>query len=333
MRSFVLAFLAVVAASAPAHADLDAAILDAKVKPLAEKTAGGRLGVGVLDVASGQTWYLDQSHPFPMQSVFKAPLGVAVMQAVDRHRLALEQPVTIARSDLAMQWSPIAKEFGTADKKVLTVKDLVKAAVSFSDNTAADVLMRLVGGPKAVTAALVDNGISGIRVDRYERELQPDVVGVPPYVAGDVIDQKEWEGLRAAMPVELKKASLKAYLEDDPRDTATPEGAVAFLAALDKGALISPVSTAMLIRLMTDTPSGPNRIKAGLPHGATLAHKTGGGPDVEGVNSASNDIGIATLPGGRKVIIAVFLAGSTAPEAERDALFADVARAVVEAVR
>lgn len=328
---FASAVAFIAAGVVPAFAELDTARLEAAVKPLAEKAAG-RLGVGVADLGTGETWFLAKGERFPLQSVFKAPLGVAVLRQVDRGRLALEQPVTVKRSDLAMYWSPLADGFGEAEQKTLTLKELVRLAVSQSDNSAADVLMRLIRGPQTIDAMFTEAGIAGIRVDRMERELQPDVVGAPAVPVGETIDRKGWKTVVAAVPADVKKAAFAAYLTEDPRDTSTPEAAVAFLTALDRGELASPASTSTVIRLMTDTPTGATRLKAGLPSGSYLAHKTGSGPDLDGINSASNDIGIATLPGGHKAAIAVFLSGSTLPEAERDAIIADVARAVAAAV-
>ena len=79
--------------------------------------------------------------------------------------------------------------------------------------------------------------------------------------------------------------------------------------------------------------TGPNRLHAGIPRGAILAHKTGTGPTVLGVSTATNDIGVVTLAGGRRVAIAALLAGSRASEAGRDSTLAAVARAVVTAMR
>jgi beta-lactamase class A len=102
---------------------------------------------------------------------------------------------------------------------------------------------------------------------------------------------------------------------------------------LDRGALLSADMTAVLIRAMAESPTGAQRLKAGLPAGARLAHKTGTGPDVLGLNAATNDIGIVTLPGGAKFAIAVFLAGSALPEAQREAVHARIMAILAEAAR
>src|SRR3546814_19972308 len=84
---------------------------------------------------------------------------------------------------------------------------------------------------------------------------------------------------------------------------------------------------------MTDSPTGAKRLKAGLPPGSSFAHKTGGSPgSILGVNAATNDIGIATLPDGRRFAPAVFLTGSREPEAERERIHAGIARLVADAL-
>src|SRR3546814_8891606 len=148
----------------------------------------GRIGIGVKDLDTGATWFLHGDDRFPMQSVFKAPLGAAVLGRVEAGRLSLDAPVTVARSDLAMQWSPIATAFDGA-ARTYTVRELLRRAVGESDNTATDVLMRLIGGPGAVDGFLRDAGVPDVPIDRYEREFRPQLHGLAPFRQGDNIKQ------------------------------------------------------------------------------------------------------------------------------------------------
>jgi beta-lactamase class A len=91
------------------------------------------------------------------------------------------------------------------------------------------------------------------------------------------------------------------------------------------GRLLSEPSTSLLLRIMTESPTGRTRLRAGLPAGATIAHKTGTGRRVVGIASSINDIGIATLRDGRRVAIAVFVNGTAASDSDIDALHARVA--------
>ena len=306
---------------------LDTELLDRDIGAIARRAAPAAFDVGVLNIDGGETWALSATRAFPMQSVFKAPLGAAVLAEVDAGRLSLDEIITLREQDLSPPYSPVADAWPGV--KSYTVRDLLARAVGGSDNTAADVLMKRIGGPGMVQAWLGEQGIRDLRIDRYERELQTDVYGMPAF-------RPEWRGeaaftaALAAVPPATRQAAMAAYLSDR-RDTATVSAALTFLQKLVGGQLLSRGSTDLLLRIMTETTTGQNRLKAGLPPGATLAHKTGTGRTDLGVNPATNDIGVITLKDGRRYAVAVFLAGSPASDAERDDIIADVARAVVRA--
>jgi beta-lactamase class A len=133
-----------------------------------------------------------------------------------------------------------------------------------------------------------------------------------------------WSAAMNAVPEPMRRAALERYLRD-PRDTATPRAAIDFLEKLSDGQLLSQRSTSLLLRIMTETPTGRTRLRAGLPAGATIAHKTGTGRRVVGIASSISDIGVTTLRGGRRVAIAVFVNGTAASDTDIDALHARVA--------
>lgn len=302
--------------------------LTTEVSAIAERARPGVLGVGLMNLESGESWDFNGERRFPMQSVFKAPLGAAVLAEVDAGRLKLDDPIMLSEQELSPPKSPIADAYPA--RRDYTVRDLLVAAVGASDNTAADVLMKKIGGPGAVTAWLVGKKVEEIRVDRYERQLQPDSVGMASF-------RPAWKGEQAYMaalnsvPAETRRRAVAAYLSD-PQDTATPRGALTFLDKLDDGELVSPTSKKLLLRIMTDTTTGQDRLKAGFPPGSRLAHKTGTARADQGMNPAFNDIGIVTLPNGRRYAVAVFLSGSTLDNPGNDMIVADVARAVTRGV-
>jgi beta-lactamase class A len=184
----------------------------------------------------------------------------------------------------------------------LSVEELVKAILVESDNTAADVLLGMTGGPAGLTARLRALGVQGMRVDRSERQLGEDLLGGAP-------------------------GAMERYLAD-PRDTTTPEAAVELLVAIAKGAGLKPDTHARLLRWMTGSTPGARRLKGRLPPGTIVAHKTGTGPTIDGVNACTNDIGLVTFPDGRRFAVAVFVKGSRASEEDREGAIADAARAL-----
>lgn len=310
---------------------LDVKQLDADVQALAAKAAPGRLGVSVHDFASGKRYQLRGDERFPMQSVFKAMAAARLLQLVDADKIALDTIVEVTAKALSIGWSPLTDRFEAPVTKV-QVRDLVELAVAVSDNTAGDLIMRIGGGPKAVNAMLAAGGVRGIRVDRYEREMQPQIYGLPPFAEDAIIDRDKFEKDTEAVPRREQEKLLATYLADQ-RDTLTPNGAVQFLEAVRNGKLLGPEMSTFLMTTMANTRTGENRLKAGLPKGAAIAHKTGTAGVMAGVSPAVNDIGIITLADGRRVAIAVLLSGAKGTEDERDQILAGVARAVVKALR
>jgi beta-lactamase class A len=307
---------------------LDMQRLDKEIAALAARAAPGVLGFGLENLESGEFWVRLGDRTFPMQSVFKLPLGAAVLSEVDAGRLNLAETLTLTDKTLSPSWSPIADAW--PGRTTYTALELLTAAVSDSDNTAADLLMRRIGGPGAVSGWLQSKKIEEIRVDRYERELQPNVYGMVSFRAA-------WRGeaafnaAMATVPPARRHAAMLAYMAD-PRDSSTPRGMLGFLRKFDESELLSPASTRRLLTLMLASPRGADRIKAGLPNGASFAHKVGTSGTDQGLNAAYNDVGIFTLADRRSYAIAAFLTGSTAPESARAALFADLGRVAVRSV-
>jgi beta-lactamase class A len=293
-------------------------------------SAQGNVGIGVLNLDTGERWFRNGNQRFPMQSVFKLPLGIVVLKLVDEGKLALNQTVTITRDQFVPAWSPILKEI-TGDHGQFTVQYLLQRAVGDSDNTAADALVRLVGGPEQVTAMLGKMNLRDIRVDRLEQQLQPDTVGLTNF-RPELVDKQKYEEAVQQIPDAVKKAAMERFLSD-PRDTATPEGMIDLLTKLQSRQLLSEDSTALLLKIMTDSPTGQQRLKAGLPPGWSIAHKTGTGGDVLGIGLATNDVGLISSPTGRHIAIAVFIAGSKAPLEQRESVMAAVASAVSKAMQ
>jgi beta-lactamase class A len=136
---------------------------------------------------------------------------------------------------------------------------------------------------------------------------------------------------KATVPPEKRRAAMLAYMAA-PQDTSTPRGMLGFLRKFDEGELLTPVSTRRLLTIMLGSPRGNDRIKAGLPKGASFAHKIGTSGTDQGLNAAYNDVGIFTLADRRSYAVAAFLSGSTAPETDRAALFANLGRVAAASV-
>ncbi len=315
-------------ASASRTPRLDVAKLHSGVSSIAARAQPGVLGFGLMNLESGEIFVHEEDRPFPMMSVFKLPLGASVLSEVDAGRLSLNESVTLIGTDLSPPLSPIADAW--PGRSSYTLAELLTAALRDSDNTAADVLMRRIGGPGAVSGWLQNKSIQNVRVDRYERELGTDALGMASF-------RQAWKGAAAfdaamaTVPPARRHAATLAYMSD-PRDTATPRGMLGLLRKLSDGELISPASTQLLLRTLEETQRGADRIKAGLPRDAGFAHKPGTSGSDQGLTAAFNDVGIITLADKRRYAIAAFLTGSTTSEKARADLFAGLGHVAVGSV-
>jgi beta-lactamase class A len=260
-------------------------------------TVRGEVGIAVVDTARNKQFLVNQEKPFPMQSVCKLPISIAILRLADSGRLSVQDKITIRKKDLVPLHSPI-KEAIKGEASDFTIRDLISRAISDSDNTACDALISRAGGPASVYRILREAGIKGVRLDRPEGKLQPDSLKIAKYLT-------------------------------DPRDTAAPEGMVDLLQKLHGGKLLSKTSTSFVLEDLFNCKTGPKRLRAGLPSGWKLAHKTGTGCDVKGQNTATNDVGIIVGPKGETIYVAVFIKGSRAKIEVREALIAKVAAEAV----
>ena len=292
-------------------------------------SAGGTVGVSVLHLESGKGAALHGRERFPMASVFKLPVAVELLVHADRGAVRLEQKIVIAPPDLRPGHSPIA-ERAPSGGVTLSLAELLEAMLVDSDNTAADLLLPLAGGPEAVTAQLDATGLGDIRVDRSEIELAFDSFGVAAPPPRSTWTPATLRRTLDAVPETDRRKAFARFLAD-PRDTATPDALVQLLRQLEQGRRLSPGSRDLVLSLMARTRSGDARLKAGLPPGTPLAHRTGSGADLGDENICTNDVGLVTLPGRRgHLAIAVLIKGSNRPLAAREKAIAEISRAAFD---
>jgi beta-lactamase class A len=276
-------------------------------------------------------WCADDNRRFPMQGLIMAPVAAAALADVDAGRLRLNDMIRVRNVDLSPPPSPVALAFPRgADHIDLPAADLIALAVQHGDNTAGDAVMAHVGGPGAVTAWLRGHKINDMRVDRYQREVLTDMFGMAGFRAAWK-DAAAYAAARASIPPAQREAAMAAFLAD-PRDTTSASGAMNFLNSLSGGDLLSRASTRLLLGLMSTTTS-PRRLAGGLPPEAVLSHVSGISPTDLGLTPVTNDMGLVTLPNGRRLAIAAFLAGSTATAGQRDGLMAQAAHLAISALR
>ena len=285
----------------------------------------GEVGIAVRDVDTGWTTSWNGTRYFPQQSVSKFWVAINTLQAVDAGQIDLSEQVTLRRQDLTLFHQPIAQQIDE-DGFTTTLEDLLFRAMTRSDNTANDFLLRRSGGPESVRALFQRHAIQGVRFGPGERVMQTQIAGLqwsPAYSTGNAFYRA-----RANVPIDRRRELFNQYFAD-PVDGATPEGLVAGLARLRRGELLSPRSTERLLSIMSRTRTGPQRLTGGLAEGWRIAHKTGTGQVLGSTQTGYNDIGIITSPDGRHYALAVMIGRTATPLSTRMALMQNVTRAAI----
>jgi beta-lactamase class A len=285
----------------------------------------GHVGLAVRDLQTGWSTSYNGNALFPQQSVSKFWVALTALAKFDAGELDLSKPVTVTREDLTLFHQPIAGLVRGGGYRT-TLADLMYRALTQSDNTANDFVLRSAGGPAAVRSFLKRNAIEGVRFGPGERLLQSQTAGLSwkqSYSLGNAFDRA-----RANLPMSIRRAALDRYLAD-PIDGASPLGVTDGLAKLKKGALLSPASTQRLLTTMSSTHTGPQRLKSGLAPGWSLAHKTGTGQVLGNIAAGYNDVGVVTAPDGRAYAVAVMIGRTTRSIPERQQLMHETVHAVI----
>lgn len=284
----------------------------------------GNVGIAVRRVDADWTVSWNGTALYPQQSVSKLWVAMALLDNVDRGKLRLSDTTTITQRDLTLFHQPTASLVGK-DGWTTSLGNLFTRAMTQSDNTANDTLLRTVGGPEMVRGFLARRFISNIRFGPGERLLQATTAGLEwrqDYSIG-----RNFYAARNALPMSARNKALDNYLLNPP-DGAAPNSIVQALAKLKRGEMLSPASTNLLLSTMAEAKTGPQRIKGGVPPGWSYAHKTGTGQDLAPRSTGFNDVGIMTAPDGTSYAIAVMIGSTTVSIPERWALMQGVARAV-----
>lgn len=285
----------------------------------------GKTGIAVARIDGDWQLAWRDNDLFPQQSVSKLWTALAALDAVDTGRVALSDQVRISVDDLTLFSQPIATRVRAEGSIAPTLGDLIDQAITRSDNTASDSVLRHIGGPKAVRDFVARKRLGAIRFGPGERLLQAQIAGLEWQQAMSA--DNAFQAARAKLSPEARRAAMARYLAD-PVDGMSPAAAAEALVRLARGELLSPASTKLILDTLDRTRTGPNRIRAGLPADWRFGHKTGTGQNLESVTAGYNNIGIATAPDGTRYAIVVLLADTTASVPARMALMQAVGRAV-----
>ena len=244
---------------------------------------GGRIGLAVFDTGTGRRYFDDAEARYAMCSTFKMPLAAAVLEAADRGKVDLKREIRFSEADL-LDYAPVVK--ANLAKGAMSVESLLEAAVVMSDNSAANLVFGQIGGPRGLTRFIREAGDAITRSDRDEPELNNVRNG-------------------------------------DVRDTTTPQAMLWLMNRILLGDVLSPALRAKLIGWMEASPTGKDRLRAGLPKTWRMGDKTG--TSGEGY---FNDIAIATPPGRKPILIACYLDAPGLDGARANAIHAEVGQLI-----
>ena len=257
-------------------------------------TTDAKIGIAIKNLDTNDSLSINNTGQYPMQSVYKFPLAIAVLDRVDKGDFSLDQKMHVSKKDLLPDtWSPLRDKYPNGEID-LSLSEIIDFTVSQSDNNGCDILFRLLGGTEKVEKYIYELGVNDISIKATEEEMH-----------------KDWN-------VQFT-------------NWCKPMAMVQILELFEKKSILSKPSKTFLWESMVQTSTGPNRIKGLLPEGTIVAHKTGtSGKNEDGISAAVNDVGIIVLPNGNKIAIAIFVTSSKVDDRVNESVIAKISRIVYD---
>ncbi|MGB4811992.1 MAG: class A beta-lactamase [Methylophilaceae bacterium] len=237
MRHFLIVFLSLFTSVIAATESLTSSQLFASRVSALEEKYGGRIGVAVILTDGAPLLSYKANERFALCSTFKVLLGAALLSRVDSNRESLDRSISYDSTDM-LEWAPMTKNHLAVGH--MTVSELNAAAIQHSDNTAANLLLNIIGGPQGLTQYLRSIGDTTTRLDRNEPSLNTNLIG-------------------------------------DTRDTSTPNAMATTLQKILIGNALSPASREQLKIWMFGNTTGDSKLRAGFDKTWVIGDKTGSG--------------------------------------------------------
>lgn len=253
------------------------------------------MGVAIKGSHPKDTLSINGNRHFPLQSVFKLHIALAILSQVDKGKFNLNQKIRIDEKDLLPDLdSPIRKRYPNGI--TMTLSKILEYTVSQSDNVGCEILLRMIGGPEAVEKYCKESGIRDVSIKLNEEQQQADWD----------LQFQNWTTPKAANEI------LKVFY-------------------LNKNHLLSKASHRFIWKVMRETKTGKDRLRGQLPGKTIVAHKTGSsGTNKKGITAAVNDIGVVILPDGSPYFISVFVTESTENSETNEKIIADLSKTAWE---
>jgi beta-lactamase class A len=292
MLKIIRGLIITIVVSAPMHLHAQQDLLTRIINTT--KQINGKVSVSVLHLEDGDTLSYNGNHYCIMDNVFKLPIAITLLNSIDKGKLSLDEKIFISLKEItADNWSPLRDKYPEGDIE-LPISDLLSYMIVSSDNVAGDILLKRIGGPKKVEDYMRNIGVKDIAM--------------------------------AASEIEINGAWNIQYT-----NWCTPNAMIKLLSLLYNKKILSKSNNALLLKMMENSTTGPNRIKGLLPVGTTVAHRTGtSGANKKGIITATNDIGIINTPNGEHIALSIFVNDAKEDEKTIDALIARIAKEVYD---
>ena len=254
-------------------------------------TKSAIVGVAIIGNNGKDTLTINGDRHFPLQSVFKFHIALAVLSQIDQGNFSLNQKIKIEKKDLTPNlYSPIRDKYPNGT--ILPISKILEYTVSQSDNVGCDLLLKLIGGPQVVEEYFIKNNIKDVSIKINE---------------------------------EVQQANWDLQFEN----WTTPKAANEVLSQFyyNKTKLLSKKSYDFIWKTMKGTKTGKARLKGQLPKNAIIAHKTGTSGETQVVLTEGGiDIGVVFLPNGQHYFISVFVTKSTENNETNEKIISDISK-------
>lgn len=244
-------------------------------------------------IKENQVWVFGRKKQ-PLLSVFKYCIALAVLNKLETGNISLNETITINENMIEKDlYSPMLKKYTHYPFKI-SIRELLEYMISESDNNACDILINYIGGINNLNNFIHDIGFRDIEILTSEQEMNTDIT--------------------------------KQYL-----NKAYPKDIVRLMKFIREGELLSPESKIFLDEIMINAKTGENKLKAGLPDGIIIGHKTGSSSRTpEGLKIADNDVGYIVLPDNTIYYIAVMIKDSKMSDDENSKVISEISKIVYE---
>ena len=289
-----------------------------------ELETAGSLGVSAIHIESHREILFKSDQLFLMCSTYKIPIAIFLLHLSEEGKIDLNEIYTLREVDLRPGFAFTLNDFDCSQGFPISIRNLLLMMLRESCNTSTDIILRKIGGPRAVTQYLHHSGIQNMSVDRYCLECIAASDGITSLPKNLECTLSGYKALAAAVPLE-ELARAKIQNSQDTQDSTTPAAMTQLLIKLFKQELLNTNNTTWLLSTMRRNKLYPNRLMGLLPHRTPVAHKTGT------AMGYTNDVGIITLPHDLgHVAISAYIKESKKDKVPNERVLAEVSRTVYD---